>query len=145
MEGAFYEGARLDTLTELTDIVPTIEEFCLGRIEEGVQGRSLADVLTGDKEPDTHRDSVYSEYYEAMPWHTQPEAYGTMVFDGRYKLSRFHTSREGELYDLKNDPDEFENLWDHPEYKDVKIRMLELLADRMSDTVDPLPVPTDKW
>lgn len=45
-KGHFMEGARLDTLTELTDIVPTIEEFCLGRIEEGVQGRSLADVLT---------------------------------------------------------------------------------------------------
>ena len=72
-------------------------------------------------------------------------AYGTMVYDGRYKLSRFHTSKEGELYDLKEDPDEFRNLWDDPDYREVKVRMLELLADRMADTVDPLPVATDKW
>ena len=133
------------SLTELTDLVPTIEEFCLGQIEPGVQGRSLADVLTGDKDPDTHRDSVYCEYYEAMPWHTDPMAFGTMVYDGRYKLSRYHTSKEGELYDLEKDPDEFYNLWDDPAYLPVKVRMLELLTDRMADTVDPLPLATDKW
>ncbi len=139
------ENVRLSTLTELVDLVPTIEELCLGEIEPGVQGRSLADVLTGDKNPAAHRDSVYSEYYEAMPWHTKPEAYATMVFDGRYKLSRYHTSKEGELYDLEKDPDEFVNLWEDETYTQVKVRMLELLADRMADTVDPLPVPTDKW
>ena len=144
-KGHFQRGVRLQTLTELTDLVPTIEEFCLGEIEPGVQGISLADILTGDKDPNGHRDSVYSEYYEAMPWHKYPEAYGTMVFDGRYKLSRFHTSKEGELYDLKEDPDEFLNLWDYEEYKDIKIHMLELLSDRMGQTVDPLPLPTDKW
>ena len=141
----FMKGVRLNALAELTDLVPTIEEICIGEIEPGVQGRSLADVLTGDKNPEEHRDSIYCEYYEAMPWHTQPQAYGTMVYDGRYKLSRFHTSKEGELYDLKEDPDEFRNLWDDPDYREVKVRMLELLADRMADTVDPLPVATDKW
>ena len=130
------KGVRLNALAELTDLVPTIEEICIGEIEPGVQGRSLADVLTGDKNPEEHRDSIYCEYYEAMPWHTQPQAYGTMVYDGRYKLSRFHTSKEGELYDLKEDPDEFRNLWDDPDYREVKIRMLELLADRMADTVE---------
>lgn len=144
-KGHFLQGAVLDTLTELTDLVPTIEEFCLGEIEPGVQGRSLADVLTGDKDPGAHRDSVYCEYYEAMPWHTDPMAFGTMVYDGRYKLSRYHTSREGELYDLEKDPDEFYNLWDDPDHLQVKVRMLELLTDRMADTVDPLPLATDKW
>lgn len=144
-KGHFMENVRFRTLTELTDLVPTIEELCLGEVEPGVQGISLVDILTGKKPESEHRDSVYCEYYEAMPWHRQPEAYGTMVYDGRYKLSRYHTSREGELYDLETDPDEFVNLWDAPEYQEVKIRMLELLADRMGGTVDPLPLPTDKW
>ena len=107
--------------------------------------KTLADILTGDQDPATHRDSVYCEYYEAMPWHTEPEAHATMVYDGRYKLSRYHTSKEGELYDLQSDPDEFKNLWNDPAYAHEKIRMLELLTDRMADTVDPLPLPTDKW
>ena len=141
----FPGGRQLDTLTELTDLTPTIEELCLGTIEQGVQGRSLAAILTGEQDPDTHRSSVYSEYCEAMPWHTKPEAYGSMVFDGRYKLSRYCSSKEGELYDLMEDPNEFYNLWDSPSHKDIKIRMLELLADRLEETVDPLPLPTDKW
>ena len=144
-KGHFTPGVRLQTLTELTDLAPTFEELCLGEIEPGVQGRSLAGVLTGRQDPASHRDSVYCEYYEAMPWHTQPEAHGTMVFDGRYKLSRFHTSKEGELYDLQADPGELRNLWADPAHSQVKIRMLELLADRMADTVDPLPLATDKW
>jgi len=141
----FKSGIRLNTLTELTDLVPTIEEFCIGEIEPSVQGKSLADILTGDQDPATHRDSVYSEYYNAMPWHQNPKAFGTMVFDGRYKLSRYHSSGEGELYDLGKDPDEFNNLWDDSSYIDIKVRMLELLSDRMSNTVDPLPVREDKW
>ena len=141
----FPGGRRLNTLTELTDLVPTIEEFCLGRIEPGVQGRSLAGILTGDQDPDSHRESIYCEYCEAMPWHTNPEAYGSMVYDGRYKLARYCSSKEGELYDLRADPNEFCNLWDSPDHKDVKIHMLEILADRLVETVDPLPLPTDKW
>lgn len=141
----FVEGARFKTLAELTDIVPTIEEFCLGHIEDGVQGKSMADILTGDAPEEEHRDSVYCEYYNAMPWHKDPKAFGTMAYDGRYKISRFHTSKEGELYDLQEDPDEVTNLWDDPSYATEKIRMLELLSDRMCFTVDPLPVRRDKW
>ena len=132
-KGHFLKGARLDTLTELVDLVPTIEEFCLGEIEPGVQGKSLAGILTGEESPDTHRNSVYSEYYAAMPWHQNPEAYGTMVFDGRYKISRFHSSNEGEFYDLEKDPDEQNNLWNAPEYLEEKARMLTLLTDRMAE------------
>ncbi len=141
----FAAGVKLDTLTELVDLVPTIEELCLGAIEPGVQGRSLADILTADREPSSHRSSAYSEYYQAMPWHTAPEAYGTMVYDGRYKLARYHSSCEGELYDLQADPDESNNLWNQSDYLQVKVRLLELLTDRMAETVDPLPLPTDKW
>ncbi len=141
----FKKGVVTDTLVELTDIVPTLEEFCIGKVEDGVQGKSFADFLVNEDYEGEHRDSVYCEYYEAMPWHQDPKAFGTMVFDGRYKLSRFHTLGTGELYDLKNDPDEITNLWDDSQYSEVKIKMLELLSDRMSDTVDPLPVRTDKW
>ena len=144
-KGHFLEGAKLDTLSELVDLVPTIEELCLGKTEPGVQGKSLAGILTGDQAPETHRSSVYSEYYAAMPWHQNPKAHGTMVFDGRYKLSRFHSSDEGELYDLLEDPDEVVNQWDNPAYLQEKTRMLVLLSDRMAGTVDPLPPPTDKW
>lgn len=140
-----FKPANIDALVELTDIVPTLEELCIGNIEVGVQGKSLADVLTGDKDASEHRDSIYCEYYECMPWHQDPKAYITMAYDGRFKILRSHRSKEGELYDLKNDPKEFKNLWNDPNYSDEKIRMLELLTDRMADTVDPLPPIRDRW
>lgn len=139
------EGVVLDSLVELTDLVPTIEEYCLGYIEPGVQGKSLAQLMEGEISPWEHRDSVYCEYYNAMPWHQNPKAFATMVFDGRYKLSRYHSSNEGELYDLVNDPTEFTNLWDDEAYTCEKTRMLLLLSDRMAQTVDPLPQRLDKW
>ena len=140
-----FKPAKVNALVELTDIVPTLEEFCIGKVESGVQGKSLADILTGETSPEGHRDSIYCEYYECMPWHQNPKAYVTMAYDGRFKILRSHRSKEGELYDLLNDPHEFDNLWDRPEYAGEKIRMLELLTDRMADTVDPMPPIRDRW
>ena len=36
-----------------------------------------------------------------------------MYRTGRYKLVVYHRDELGELFDLENDPHEFDNLWDH--------------------------------
>ena len=43
-------------------------------------------------------------------------SFATMYRDDRYKLVVYHGHDLGELYDLHNDPDEFNNLWDEPEF-----------------------------
>jgi len=42
-----------------------------------------------------------------------------------------------ELYDLEADPDELQNLIDHPEYADARREMRERLIEWMDETADP--------
>ena len=58
-----------------------------------------------------------------------------MYFDGRYKLCVYHGHDIGELYDLKNDPDEFDNLWDNPTHKDLKLTLLKSHIDAFASTL----------
>lgn len=68
-----------------------------------------------------------------------------MVRDDQYNLVRAHNLDSGELYDLSADPKEAHNLWNDPDYQDVKREMLVKLSDRMAKTVDPLPERQASW
>ncbi len=63
----------------------------------------------------------------------EPEIHGTMIRDERWKLSYYHTSDEGELYDMDNDPLELNNLWNNPEYSEIKNKMKSALDASVSD------------
>lgn len=145
MPGSIQSGLRSTTLVELTDIAPTLLEAAGLDIYPGMQGRSFWSLLTGTADAALHRDSVYSEYYNAMPWHKTPSAQATMVRTDRYKLVSVHSLGQGELYDLEKDPSETHNQWDNPDYANIKLEMLQLLCDRMAWTVDPLPLRQADW
>ncbi|WP_222429919.1 sulfatase family protein [Paenibacillus cremeus] len=143
--GKVAGGRRSKALVELVDLAPTLLEASSLPLYPGIQGRSLWSLLTGETELNKHRDSVYCEYYNAQPWHPELPPQCTMVFDGRYKLVRVHSAGEGELYDLLLDPKEHRNLYHYPYYGKEKLRLLELLTDRMAWTVDPLPERLAEW
>lgn len=136
--------ARRDALVELVDIPATLLDLCEVPIPEGMQGRSFAQLLRGGT-PDKHRDSVYSEYYNAMPWHRNPLPYVTAVRTSTEKLVIAHRTGKGEMYDLAADPRERRNLWDDPSRREMKLRLFELAADRMAETIDPLPGRVAPW
>jgi hypothetical protein len=85
------------------------------------------------------RDDVYCEYYNAMPWHSDPIPQATMLRTENHKLVAFHGLEDGELYDLQADPGEHDNLWRSENHVAVKAELLQRLSDRMAWTVDPLP------
>ena len=134
-----------DALVELTDLPQTILDAVGLPHHPGMQGQSLWPMLTGQVDPGVHRDDVYCEYYNAMPWHRDPTAQTTMVRSDRWKITLDHTTGHGELYDLLGDPDETYNRWDDPEYAQAKTDMLVRLCNRMAWTVDPLPVRQADW
>lgn len=146
--GTVPTGVETDALVELVDLAPTLVEAANLDSDSitGMQGQSFWSLLTDPEISDEHRNSVYSEYYNGMPWHEQPERpFVTMVRTDRYKLVRPHRLDTGELYDLEADSNETTNLWDNNEYAAVKSDLLTLLSDRMAETVDPLPERQAPW
>jgi arylsulfatase len=137
---------RSSTLIELVDLAPTLLEAAGIRIYEGIQGRSLWPILSGQL-PDNaiHREDVYCESYDANFKHNGRGAWATMVRTQTHKLVVYHGDDLGELYDLTSDEREMNNLWDDPAARDVKLALMKRLCDRMAFTVDPLPVRVAPW
>ena len=134
------KGLSVPALVELTDLAPTLLEALEIPRRPGMQGRSFWPILTGDADPSHHRDDVYCEYYNSMGCHRDPDAHGTMLFDGRHKLAVMHGTGQGELYDTQSDPVERSNLWGKPEPATLQASLMHRLCDRMAWTVDPLPL-----
>ncbi|MGD9046421.1 MAG: sulfatase-like hydrolase/transferase [Anaerolineae bacterium] len=139
--GHFQAGLVSEALVELTDITPTLLEACGLPVPERMGGRSLLPLLTGQVDPNRHRDFVRSEYYRALnpdvPGRSDFQGtYGTMIRDDRYKLVVYHGHDVGELFDLETDPWEFENLWDDPAYGEVRFRLMKRSFDALAFAVD---------
>ncbi len=121
--GKIAAGRQYSDLVELTDIAPTLLELAGERVPDAMQGKSLMPMLTGEAEEGLHREWVRCEYYDALD---MPDGtYATMYRDGRYKLTVYHGHNLGELYDLVEDPNEFCDLWDDPEYVEVKLALMQ--------------------
>lgn len=122
-------GIVSSALVELVDVAPTILELLGMEVPHYMQGRSLAGILTGAAAPDRFRDSVYSEFYSCLKG-CHEDIFATMHFDGRFKLVTYHGKRYGELYDLKDDPGEFCNRWDDPDYRQIRSLLVQESFDQ---------------
>ncbi len=131
----YGKGIISEGLVELVDIAPTLLEAAGLKIPYYMQGKSLNSILKGVAQPDFHKPYVISEYNDALG--APPNAtHGSMYFDGRYKIVVYHGHEIGEIFDLKNDPGEFTNLWDLPEYRDLKLDLLKKHFDAMMKSSD---------
>jgi hypothetical protein len=111
------------------------------RIEpaSGTQAKSLLPVMEGR----VVRESVFIQYdHQASSPGTNVPARVHSLIDGRNRLSVFHGTGWGELYDLKDDPGEFDNLWDNPAHAAIRARMTERLLLAEIEHVDRVPLPT---
>ncbi|MEP5732046.1 MAG: sulfatase-like hydrolase/transferase [Sulfitobacter sp.] len=108
-------GTTCDALVESIDLAATFVETAGGRVPDHIiEGRSLVPWLHGEA-PEEWRDCVISEYdYSATPQAAKlgvspRDARLFMVFDGRYKLMHAEGGFRPMLFDLDNDPAEFED------------------------------------
>ncbi len=129
--GRFASNLQCDGLVELLDLTATIVELAGLPQPEYMQGKTLFPLLTGEKAGNRFRDSVRCEYFDALDssFTAGTGTYATMYRDQRYKLSIYHGHGLGELYDLVEDPWEFNNLWEDPKHENIKAELIHASFD----------------
>jgi arylsulfatase A-like enzyme len=137
----------------LVDVLPTVCDLLGLKVPDGVQGRSLAHVVAGDRAAAEACDSVFAEQgtggrtvsaeelaaAEGGPLRRARESNGLdtvnvvtqrgtrrMVRQGRWKVV-VHDTGQAQLYDLADDPFELRDLAVDDEHAATLATMLELL------------------
>jgi arylsulfatase A-like enzyme len=121
-------GSISDEIVMNLDFCPTFLDYAGIKIPEDVQGESLRPLLNGQT-PDTWRDAMYYHYYEyPHGWHFVKRHYG--IRTKTHKLIHFYHDIDAyELYDLKNDPNELNNIYGKSELINIQKELKNELAN----------------
>lgn len=126
-------GTDIGELCLNIDMAPTFLDLSNSEVPGYMQGESMVPLFNNEKKDVDWRDAVMFEYYvdDAYPY-AGPDMLA--IRTDRFKLvDNFLEDDIDELYDLKNDPGEMNNLIDASEYEDVERRLrgeLENLKDK---------------
>ncbi len=120
------KGTQVDELIQNLDFAPTFLDYANIEIPEDMQGESFRNIV--NKTKSEWRDAIYYTYYEYPSVHMVKRHYG--VRTDRYKLMHFYYDiDEWEMYDLQEDPSEMKNIYNDPEYKEIKEMMHKRLTE----------------
>jgi N-acetylglucosamine-6-sulfatase len=113
------EGTQVKEQCLNIDMAPTILNLAGIEKPDYMQGESMVNLLKGEKEK-KWRKAILFEYYVDSYWpYAGPNQIA--VRTERYKLvDSFLANDIDELYDLKNDPGEMNNLIDIANYDDIE-------------------------
>lgn len=135
--------AASNSLVSAVDVMPTLLDFAGIESPLGVQGQSLRSMLCGKPDGDVPQRSGL--LIENRWGQNPPASFRTLVTD-RYKLSIYATEEnEGELYDLRNDPQEMTNLFNRPEAAAIQARLTDQMLRECLRNEDPLPQRQACW
>jgi arylsulfatase A-like enzyme len=131
--GRIAPGQCVDGLHNAFDLFPTLLDYLeLSPPDDGVDrpGRSFADILDGSKrgDPSGHEAVVVDGGEPGRPEYSEYGA-SRMVRTGSWKYVDRGTDQPGELYHLKEDPDERANLVDDIGYGRRRDELHTLLQD----------------
>lgn len=155
-------GTTSDAIVNNVDFAPTLLDFAGAMAPPSMQGRSARPVLEG-RTPDDWPTSTYYRYWMHMAHHDNPAHYGIRTKD--YKLIFFYglpldasgaqkqpTKPGWELYDLRKDPHELNNVYGDPAYADTAeqlkselLRLKETVGDRDENYPELMAVRERAW
>jgi arylsulfatase A-like enzyme len=120
--GRVPAGKMTDGLVQHMDVVPWLLDLAEIDVPETFESVSLAPALTDSNFEG--RDAVYCEQGHDRPL---PTKLMTMVRTYQWKLVHFLGEEFGQLFNLKEDPEEEVNLWNDVSKANIKQEMLERL------------------
>ena len=112
----------------LMDLFPTFAEFGGATLPDGVEGRSLVPVVTGTQQK--VRDLCYTAYRDCQ----------RAIRDERWKLIRYPLVDRTQLFDLRSDPHELQDLSAKPEHSATVTAMMDKLRQEMQRHGDNAPL-----
>jgi arylsulfatase A-like enzyme len=131
-------GTVEDRIVSNVDFAETFLDAAGVDVPAGMQGRSFEPILRGEA-PADWRESFYYHYTEgAERDHHVPRHEG--VTTGDAKLIHFYPLGEWQLFDLREDPQELNNVYGKPEYAALQ-KMLQAELNRQRTELKVPPVP----
>ena len=122
------KGGSTKAFSYLLDIFPTVCGLTGLQDPPGIEGKDLRPIWEG--RADGVRDSVFLSFSKIQ----------RSVRDERWKLIRYPQINHTQLFDLKNDPDELNNLADEPSQAGQVKQMLQKLKQWQQKVGDDLPL-----
>ncbi|CAA6692719.1 MULTISPECIES: sulfatase [unclassified Lentimonas] len=144
---------RSEAIVENIDYAPTMLDFAGVETPEYMHGKSFRSILETGEAPADWKTSAYYHYWQHLHAHDNPACIA--IRTERHKLILFYgTSMYGdepntppawELYDLKLDPTEDNNVMDNPEYAGVVEQLKQELKERRAELSEDNPeIPFNK-
>jgi arylsulfatase A-like enzyme len=133
----FPAGGRIDSLVQLMDVGPTILELAGAKTPDNLEAESILSALEG--KTFSGREYVFAEQVRDLNY-TEGE-FQTMVRSREWKLVHFLDEPLGQLFNLQDDPDEFDNLWESPAHRAIRDNLLGVIRDWQIRS----QIQTSKW
>ena len=140
-EPGMHTARSTDILAGTLDIASTVLDRASVQPYNGIQGVSLLPVLDGANTT-IARDSIVIEDDQQRGVFGLPlgARLRTLVTQ-RWRMTIAQDDPYGELYDLQNDRDEMENLFEDTAHWSVRAELMEKLAYRLMELSDRSPLP----
>lgn len=133
-------SVRSDELCSTIDLGPTILARASVTGFNGMQGRSLLPLISGDA-PGWREAVLIEEEGQRVMFGFDRRVRMRSLVTKRWRISLYQGATWGEIYDLQEDPMESCNLWDDPARQDVKRSLLLELAQGMIEFGETSPYP----
>ncbi|MBG88234.1 MAG: arylsulfatase [Verrucomicrobiales bacterium] len=135
-DGRFGQPRQINELIHQMDIGPTLLDLAEVPAPSPISARTLMPMLDPTGDPSlSARGVVFAE--QAKDGNFTTSRFMTMVRSADWKLVHFLDEPWGQLFDLKSDPQEVNNLWKSPDHASKRDEMLTILREwRIRDSYE---------